>query len=371
MSAILKIDRPLQISSEASRRLAAVDQIKHYIRANRLKPGTKLPSVRKMSAEFDLSRDSIWRALRQLHDEEWLEALPNRRYVTAQHLYTKTLRSTRVRALFGGQGYIYFSGFRRLADSLTRLCHYHNIDLEISLLPLSKKPDPKVWQDCDILMVDSDSSGKLLKAFEHFPVPVIGLDANFSERYHANVVTDHNLGGRMAAEAILRKGKRGVSVVYHDGSESNPRVSARIEGFRQAWLEAGRAEKSLSLISIPWSNSTFEIALHVLEFLDHKRVHGTMFVNDGRLATSFLDVLAYRKIAVPGDVSLIGYDGAQSGELTNPPMTTVQQDMDRIAHSAVSWVEKISSGHSETGILERIPPAFIARGSFLLEPEVT
>lgn len=364
MSAILHIDRPLQIGPEANRRDAAVDQIKHFIRANRLEPGERLPTVRQMSTSFGLSRDSVWRALRQLQDEEWLELLPNKRYTTSKNLYTKILRSTRVRAVFSGKGYIYFSGFRRLADALTRLCRYHNIDLEIELLPLKAKPDEKVWRDCDLLLVDSDCSGRLLEAFGAFPAPVIGLDANFSERYLANIVTDHHYGGRLAAEAILRRGADETSVVYHGGSENNPRVSARVEGFRRAWLEAGKPEASLSLVPIPWSESSFEIALNVQAYLEQNRVHGTYFVNDGRLATNFLEVLAYRNIAVPDEVALIGYDGTQRGELTDPPMTTIQQDMERIAQSAVGWVQKLSEGHHGTGVLERIPPLFVERKSF-------
>lgn len=364
MSATLKIDRPLQIGPDANRRDAAVDQIKHFIRANRLQPGERLPTVRQLSASFGLTRDSVWRALRQLQEDEWLEVLPNKRYTTSKVLYTKILRSICVRAIFSGKGYIYFSGFRRLADTLTRLSHYHNIELEIDLLPLKTKPDKNVWQECDLLMVDSDCSGRLLETFKEFPVPVIGLDANYSERYHANIVTDHNQGGRMAAEAIIRRGENETSVVYHAGSENNPRVSARLDGFRQAWLEAGKSEEALSLVAIPWSESSFEIALHVQSYLEKNRVHGAYFVNDGRLAASFLEVLVYRKIAVPGDVALIGYDGAQRGELTDPPMTTIQQDMERIAHSAVDLLQKVVEGHDGGGVLERVAPLWVQRKSF-------
>jgi DNA-binding LacI/PurR family transcriptional regulator len=203
-----------------------------------------------------------------------------------------------------------------------------------------------------------------LETFETFPVPVIGLDANFSERYHANIVTDHHAGGRLAARQILNRGAEQASVIYHGGSENNPRVSARLAGFRQEWLEAGRPENSLFLAAIPWSQNPFEISLNVQAFLEQHQLRGPCFINDGRLATSFLEVLAYRDIAIPAEVAVIGYDGAQGGELTDPPMTTIQQDMERIAHSAISWVQKISESHDRTGVLERIPPHLVERKSF-------
>jgi DNA-binding LacI/PurR family transcriptional regulator len=364
MSATTNIDRPEAIRPDATRRDEASDQIKHFIRTHQLAPGARLPTVRKLSEHFEITRDAVWRALRQLQKEEWLEVLPNKRYVISDQLYSRILRSIRVKAVFSGKGYIYFSGFRRLADALSRECRYHNIDLRIELVAPLEKPEPAVWENCDLLMIDSDSSGGLLSAFESFPVPVIGLDANYSDRYQANIVTDHHLGGRITAEAMLKKGVREAVVVYHQGSENNPRVAPRIDGFRQTWLESGRPLGSLSMVPIAWSRSSFEIALNVKDYLEQTPARGSYFVTDGRLATSFLEVLAYQKVAVPEAVGVIGYDGAQRGELTDPPMTTIQQDMERIAQSAVGWITQISSGERATGVLERIAPVMIERGSF-------
>jgi hypothetical protein len=364
MSAITNIERPLAISPEANRRDAASDQIKHFIRSNRLAPGERLPTVRKMSEHFEITRDAVWRALRQLQKEEWLEGLPNKRYTVSGKLYNSILRSIRVRAIFSGEGYIYFSGFRRLADALSRECRYNNIDLHIDLLPLGKMPEPSVWENCDFLMMDSDSSRAFLKVFEKFPVPVIGLDANYSDLYRANFVTDHHLGGRFAAEAMLKRGDRAAVVVYHAGSENNPRIGARIDGFRQTWLEGGRSLESITLVPIEWSRSSFEIALNVQKHLEIFPAKGSYFVTDGRLATNFLEVLAFQRVDVPQTVALIGYDGAQRGELTDPPMTTIQQDMDRIALSAVSCIRDIASGNEKSKVLERVAPVLVTRSSF-------
>lgn len=364
MTEIASIDRPLAINPDVNRRDAAGEQIKHFIRANRLQPGERLPTVRKMSEKFKVSRDAVWRALRKLQEEGWLELLPNKRYIISKDLYSCLLKTLKVKAIFSGKRYIYFSGFRRLADSLTRECRYHNLALDIQLLPLHIKPEKSIWEGSDMLMVDSDSSGSVLAAFQSFPMPVIGLDANYSDRYEANIVTDHHMGGRIAAEAVLRRNEERATIVYHAGSEDNPRVSARIDGFRQTWLEAGRKMDALSLVPIEWSRSSFEVALNVQSFLKENKPKGCYFVTDGRLATGFLDVLSYMRISVPDEVRLIGYDGTQRGELTDPPMTTIQQDMDRIAHSAIHWVRSISSGKKTSGLLERISPVLIERDSF-------
>lgn len=364
MEAIRNIDRPEEIRSTKNRKDAAVEQIKHYIRVHQLSVGAQLPTVRKMSEHFGTTRDAVWRALRQLEQDHWLDVLPNRRYAISEKVYKQILGSLRLRAVFSGKRYIYFSGFRRLADALSRECHYHNLDLQIDLLPLETAPKKEIWDGCDLLLIDSDSSGPLLDTFDHFPCPVVGLDANFSDRYSANIVTDHHFGGRLAAEAMLKRGLRTAHVVYHAGSDNNPRVSPRIDGFRQAWLEGGRSEDSIFFVPIEWNRSSFEIALNVQAYLKRQSVAESYFVTDGRLATAFLEVLAYMNVGVPEAAKLIGYDGAQRGELSDPPMTTIQQDMERIAKYAVRRVRKIAEGKGGGATPERVAPLLIERDSF-------
>ena len=141
-------------------------------------------------------------------------------------------------------------------------------------------------------------------------------------------------------------------------------MGPRIEGFRQAWLESGRDEAGLTQVPIPWSHNSFEVALNVRRYFKDTPPNGDYFVTDGKLATSFIEVLGYLGAQVPGSVGVIGYDGAQRGELTDPPMTTIQQDMEQIAQNAVSRIREIPSGNQETGVLERIPPILVSRGSF-------
>jgi DNA-binding LacI/PurR family transcriptional regulator len=358
MESLSSDNPPPPVTLKKNRRDQASEAIKHYIRSHRLKAGELLPPVRALSEHFEVSRDAAWRAMQQLQEEGWINARPNRRYEISEDVYTRILGSLKVKAVFTGRNYINFTGFRRLADALKRECRYHNMDLAIELVPLDTKPPKHVWDNCDVLLTDSDSSGGMLKHFSTFKVPVIGLDAEYSDRYHLNIVTDHHMGGRMVAEHLLKKGSKRACMVYFQNPPA--RIKARLEGFRQVWLESGKPEKSLSSKVIEWRQNHFEVSLGVdkqLETFDRKT---DLFVTDGNLAVCLLDVLEHRKIAVPEDVRLIGYDATQMGGLTNPPMTSIQQDMDKIAEAAVARMAEVSAskGGSE---LVRIPPHLVER----------
>jgi DNA-binding LacI/PurR family transcriptional regulator len=347
------------VSLKQNRRDKAREAIKHYIRTHRMSPGELLPPVRALSEHFDVSRDAAWRALQQLQDDGWIKARPNRRYEIAEEVYTKILGSLKVKALFTGTNYINFTGFRRLADALKKECNYHNMDLFIDLLPLEANPSPEIWEDCDVLLIDSDSSRGILKHFSEFKVPVIGMDAEYSNRYHLNIVTDHHMGGRMVAERLLQQGSSKVSLVHFENPP--PRIQARIEGFKQVWLESGKPDESLTLCTIDWSENSFEVALKVNEGLRDFKGDCDFFITDGKLAVTFLDILSHLKISVPEDVRLIGYDGVQMGGTTNPPMTAVHQDMDRIATVAVARLAEVSKSFEGSAEVLRVPPVLVER----------
>lgn len=363
------MDSPLKetnnntISKRTSCKDYASERIKHYIRSEQLQPGASLPTIRALSEHLDISRDSAWRALKTLKDEKWLRSTSNRRYCIADEVYSEILQSLRVRAAFTGGKYISFSGFRRLALEIQDQCNHRNLSLSTSLVPLNSKPPKKIWDDCDILLVASNCSAQLLKHYNDFPIPVIGLDADYSDRYRANIVTDHHLGGRMAAERLIRQNSRKACVVYFEGSKENPRIQPRIDGFRQAWLESGRNDQDLSITGIKWSQNNFQVALSVQQHLKDSKCAQDLFITNGELATTYLEVLDYLDVSIPSDIKLLGYDGSKIGRSTIPPMTTIQQDMETIARIAVTNIEQYSSTPGVKNELIRIAPTLIERDS--------
>jgi DNA-binding LacI/PurR family transcriptional regulator len=359
METEFNLNGPSLVEQKPNRRDSAREAVKAYIRGHSLRPGELLPPVRALSEHFGLSRDAIWRALLQLQEEGWIKARANKRYEVSEEVYSRILRSLTVKAIFTGRNSINFTGFRRLADALKGECQRSNMDLRISLLPLNETPADAIWSDCDVMLIDSESSRGFLRVFPDFKVPVIGLDAEYSDRYLMNVVTDHHMGGRMVAERMIRQGSTSVTVVHFE--EPQNRIQARIDGFQQVWLESGRPTSSLRMRSVKWSPNHFETALHVQKELRGFKGESDFFITDGRLAAQFLDILDYLKFSIPRDLRLIGYDGAQSGEVTNPPMTVIQQDMEKIASVAVARMSTLIRGEQGVGELVRVDPRLVAR----------
>jgi LacI family transcriptional regulator, repressor for deo operon, udp, cdd, tsx, nupC, and nupG len=77
-----------------------------------------------------------------------------------------------------------------------------------------------------------------------------------------------------------------------------------------------------------------------------------------------------RGLDVPGDISVIGYDGSAITAFTDPPLTTIQQPVDAIAQAAVrSLVEEIG-GAPPTGTELLFTPELIVRNSTSSGPQI-
>ncbi len=57
-----------------------------------------------------------------------------------------------------------------------------------------------------------------------------------------------------------------------------------------------------------------------------------------RVALIAMDELRARGISVPGDISIVGYDGVPSAETSVPPLATVAQPIAEIGRRAVKAI---------------------------------
>jgi LacI family transcriptional regulator len=70
------------------------------------------------------------------------------------------------------------------------------------------------------------------------------------------------------------------------------------------------------------------------------------------MAVGVLRVLSERRIAVPEQVSVIGFDDIHLAEFANPPLSSVRMSRDDIARSAFHALEKLRE--------RRLPPTLDA-----------
>lgn len=164
-----------------------------------------------------------------------------------------------------------------------------------------------------------------------------GLELVFVDRcppagFEADFVGTENVGAARAAVAhLVELGHRRIAFVGNLDSASP--VAERLEGYRRALKDAGLAAMA-PFVPLPDetdAESTRRIAEAILA--DHPRPTALFAVNDA-VALSLLDALRELGVAVPEEMSVVGFDGLLHWVPGGGPLTTAKQNFTTLGEKA-------------------------------------
>lgn len=144
------------------------------------------------------------------------------------------------------------------------------------------------------------------------------------------VDTDNVEGGRLAARHLLTLGHR--RILFVAGPDGSVAASDRRRGFEDTLLEAG--VNAYTPVQMTCGNSSAEALLRTMNAVNRP---SAIFAWSDEVAVAVMETLRReRGLSVPGDVSVIGFDGTKAvGEQgCVPRLTTVRQPIDAIAGRA-------------------------------------
>lgn len=187
------------------------------------------------------------------------------------------------------------------------------------------------------------------------------------EQLLANPVVSHvsmaNVAAsRLAVEHLLGVGCRRIVAVGVHPSEMAASV-LRLEGYRAALEAAGLAfDPALVVETSAWHRESGASGVGTL--IDRGvRFDGVFCFNDA-LALGVMRELAGRRIAVPNDVAVVGFDDTEDSRYAIPALTTIDPGRAEIAHTAVGLLADLLGGAS-------VEPQEITVGFALLPREST
>ena len=108
-------------------------------------------------------------------------------------------------------------------------------------------------------------------------------------------------------------------------------ASDRRRGYRQAMRRPGLAARARV---IP-GDHTEEAGIRAARALQAERLPTAVVTSNDRCAVGLLDAFARQAVAVPGAVSVVGYDDSMLARLAHVDLTTVSQDARQQAERAV------------------------------------
>lgn len=163
---------------------------------------------------------------------------------------------------------------------------------------------------------------------------------------------DNAAGGALAAEHLLRQGRRRVGTIA--GPQDMAAGEDRLAGWRRALRDAGADD---SLIA-QGDFSAASGAAGMAELLDREPQLDAVFVASDIMAVSAMHEAQARGLRVPEDLAVVGFDDTQAAQLTRPPLTTVVNPVGEMAARSVEMLMRL---------MEEEPVAPVVLGTRLVE----
>lgn len=206
-----------------------------------------------------------------------------------------------------------------------------------------------------LLLIGAESPPRrLAELAERLPVVVLarrvrGVDV---------VRSDDTAGAVTGTEHLLGLGHR--SILYLDGGRA-PGAVERRRGYRRAASAAGVREQIA-----PGGLTEREGGAAAVAMLDGTDRPSAVFAFNDRCALGVMDVLIRAQIAVPQQISVLGFDDSPLAGLAHIALTTLRQDAAGLARAAVGrLVERLDGGDPATAgpVDVTCDPTLIVRGS--------
>ncbi len=173
------------------------------------------------------------------------------------------------------------------------------------------------------------------------------------------VRTDDVLGGRLAAEHLIRLGHRDFVQVCGDQSINGFR--RRHHGFVEATAAAGiEPQLERNLYGNLGVDFGIEAAKHIVS---SGRLPTAIFVHNDETATGLLHGLVSAGVRVPEDVSVMGYDDMPYAAIFNPALSSVRLPRREWGQLACRKLISILDGEDGAECPIIIPPELIVRDS--------
>ncbi|MGH2457674.1 MAG: LacI family DNA-binding transcriptional regulator [Chloroflexota bacterium] len=185
---------------------------------------------------------------------------------------------------------------------------------------------------------------------------IVLIDPLQSNPSVSTIGMDNRLGGRLAAEHLIRLGHRRLAYLGRPGGDPNDH---RLGGLRHAMATAGFDPASIRTIV---AEEDFDSAERATEALLRSTSDVTALVcyNDV-MAVGALQGCRRLGRRIPDDVSIVGFDDIVLARYLDPPLTTIRQPKYEIGYRAITMVLDLLARGSPQRVL--LDGTLIERGS--------
>lgn len=185
-------------------------------------------------------------------------------------------------------------------------------------------------------------------------VPTLFLDV--SPELDANTtVFDPYAGARLGLEHLLALGHDNIAIL--NGPQSSISARLRFQGWQHTLAQ--HQLKPRAVMEGDWSSiSGYE---QVSRLLREGKTPGALLVANDQMALGALRALSEHGVAVPAEISVVGYDDTEDSACFIPPLTTIKQDFRLLGEASVNRLLELIHHPAGQSVSQVLPVTLVER----------
>jgi DNA-binding LacI/PurR family transcriptional regulator len=206
-----------------------------------------------------------------------------------------------------------------------------------------------------VLLVSSHAGNPVIPSLLRKGVPTIACGAPLGFEDRVGYVAADDVGGaRAMVRHLVERGRQRIATIT--GPLDTPGGLKRLEGYR---LELGEGFDESLVVHGDYTRAGGERAMQAL--LERRPDVDAVFVASDLMAAGALTTLARSGRRVPEDVAVGGFDDSGLAATLQPPLTTMRQPFERIAHEMVRLLVEVVDGQEIAAVI--VPTTLVVRAS--------
>ncbi len=203
----------------------------------------------------------------------------------------------------------------------------------------------------DGIVLLNDDRPRLLSAIQSAGIPAVLVNGEDASMTLDSVTPGNRFAAQQATHWLLGMGFERVVHLTWGGRKT---VRRRLDGYLDALSEAGRSDVAEVLVAEGYAPE--HGAARVKEWLKAggPGERTALFCAADNLAFGAIKVLQAAGLNVPGDVSVMGFDGVALGEFHAPSLTTVSIPLTEFAQEVLSLLQQRALARPGTRAARRV-----------------
>ena len=356
------------------------DILRKQVQGGQYKPGEPIPSERILSKEHGINRITLRRGIAQLIREGFLYSVPgtgtfvsDEEGLQKAHTLSSGKRLSRRKNIAcilrrlnpTSQSPILSPYYVGIFSTMQKEALKMGCVLSFNFVTSIKdERDIARWameNNVDGIIVIGGLDKTTVMSLYDKKFPLVLVDNEMSKPAIDSVIPDNRLGGYLAVKHLTDLGHKRIAMIRAPLQEQ-PASIGRLEGYKEALQEAGiKYDDSLVIEGYYQVEEGYKAMEKILK--KSPLPTAVFAINDEAAMGAMKAVREKASLAIPKDISIVGFDNIEWAALSTPPLTTVNVPKEEMGSIALKKLVDRIEGRIGIATKEVVPVDLIVRQS--------